>query len=280
MNKTSTTLTVENYYSQEMNKKYMSVSQVKGFMTCEAREKAKISGEYIPADTSALLQGRVLETLLLEPNKIEQFMGENPELFMKNGSLKSDHRKVLEMVERAKRDAVFMDYIGDEFTSNYQHLVYGDIGGVKFKGLIDIYQPGICIVDLKGVKDFAPIWDSNKGRKVNFISYWGYDMQLAVYQELLMQRTGDKLPVYIAGITKDFYVLPQGVEVVKMDGNPQESELGVLLDNGTFIILNIENEMLYSSEKIYELNDLGIGIDLMYKYPNWIDYLFRNSYSD
>lgn len=84
----------------------------------------------------------------------------------------------------------------------------------------------------------------------------------------------------IAGITKDFYVLPQGVEVVKMDGNPQESELGVLLDNGTFIILNIENEMLYSSEKIYELNDLGIGIDLMYKYPNWIDYLFRNSYSD
>lgn len=144
-------LTVENYYSQEMNQKYMSVSQLKGFMTCEAREMAKISGEYIPADTSALLQGRLLETLLLEPDKIEQFMGENPELFMKNGSLKSDHRKVLEMVERAKRDAVFMDYIGDEFTSNYQHLVYGDIGGIEFKGLIDIYQPGICIVDLKGV---------------------------------------------------------------------------------------------------------------------------------
>lgn len=203
MNKTSTTLTVENYYSQEMNKEYMSVSQLKGFMACEAREIAKILGEYVPADTTALLQGKLLETLLLEPDKIEQFMSENPELFMKNGSLKSDHRKVLEMVERAKRDAVFMDYIGDEFTSNYQHLVYGDIGGVKFKGLIDIYQPGICIVDLKGVKDFAPIWDSSKGRKVNFISYWGYDMQLAVYQELLMQRTGDKLPVYIAGITKE-----------------------------------------------------------------------------
>lgn len=203
MNKTSTTLTVENYYSQEMNKEYMSVSQLKGFMTCEAREMAKISGEYIPADTTALLQGRLLEILLLEPDKIEQFMGENPELFMKNGSLKSDHRKVLEMVERAKRDAVFMEFIGDDFTSYYQHLVHGEIDGIEFKGLIDIYQPGMRIVDLKGVKDFAPIWDSSKGRKVNFISYWGYDMQLAVYQELLRQTTGEDLPVFIAAITKE-----------------------------------------------------------------------------
>lgn len=203
MNKTSTILTVENYYSQEMNQKYMSVSQVKGLMTCEAREMKKISGEYIPADTSALLQGKLLETLLLEPEKIEQFMGENPELFMKNGSLKSDHRKVLEMVDRAKRDMVFMDYIGDDFTSYYQYLVHGEIGGIEFKGLIDIYQPGMRIVDLKGVKDFAPIWDSNKGRKLNFISYWGYDMQLAVYQELLRQTTGEDLPVFIAAITKE-----------------------------------------------------------------------------
>ena len=196
-------LTVDNYYSQEMNKKYMSVSQLKGFMTCEAREMAKLSGKYTPADTTALLQGKLLETLLLEPNKVEQFMGENPELFMKNGSLKSDHRKVLEMVERAKKDKVFMDFIGDDFTSYYQHLVHGEIGGIEFKGLIDIYQPGVRIVDLKGVKDFAPIWDNNKGKKLNFISYWGYDMQLAVYQELLRQTTGEDLPVYIAGITKE-----------------------------------------------------------------------------
>lgn len=196
-------LTVDNYYSQEINQRYMSVSQLKGFMTCEAREMAKLSGEYIPADTTALLQGKLLETLLLEPNKVEQFMGENPELFMKNGSLKSDHRKVLEMVERAKKDKIFMDFIGDDFTSYYQHLVHGEIGGIEFKGLIDIYQPGVRIVDLKGVKDFAPIWDSNKGRKLNFISYWGYDMQLAVYQELLRQTTGEDLPVYIAGITKE-----------------------------------------------------------------------------
>lgn len=202
-NITNNTLTVDNYYSQEMNKKYMSVSQLKGFMTCEAREMAKLSGEYIPADTTALLQGKLLETLLLEPNKVEQFMGENPELFMKNGSLKSDHRKVLEMVERAKKDKIFMDFIGDDFTSYYQHLVHGEIGGIEFKGLIDIYQPRVRIVDLKGVKDFAPIWDSNKGRKLNFISYWGYDMQLAVYQELLRQTTGEDLPVYIAGITKE-----------------------------------------------------------------------------
>lgn len=196
-------ITVDNYYSKDADMEYMSVSQFKGFVKCEARQKAILSGEYITPDTTALLQGRLLETLLLEPEKIEQFMGENPELFMKNGSLKSDHRKVLEMVDRAKQDNFFMSYLGDSFSTLYQYPVTGEIAGIKFKGLIDIYQPKSCIVDLKGVKDFMPIWDDKYKRKLNFMEYWGYDIQLAVYQELLRQKTGERLPVFIAGITKE-----------------------------------------------------------------------------
>lgn len=196
-------ITVDNYYSKDADMEYMSVSQFKGFVKCEARQKAILSGEYITPDTTALLQGRLLETLLLEPDKIEQFMGENPELFMKNGSLKSDHRKVLEMVDRAKQDDFFMSYLGDSFSTLYQYPVTGIIEGIKFKGLIDIYQPKSCIVDLKGVKDFQAIWDDKYKRKLNFMEYWGYDIQLAVYQELLRQKTGERLPVFIAGITKE-----------------------------------------------------------------------------
>lgn len=83
-----------------------------------------------------------------------------------------------------------------------------------------------------------------------------------------------------AGVTKDFYYFSDGDEVVEMSSNPQETELGVLLKSGTFMTLNIINEKLYSSEKLYELSNLGTGVSLMYKYPNYTDYLFRTIYTD
>lgn len=200
-------ITIENYYSSEADMEYMSVSQLKGFMMCEARQMAILSGEYIYPDTTALLQGRLLEILLLEPDKMEQFKQDNPEMFSQRGAskgeLKTEFRKVIEMAERAKKDDFFMGYLGDMLTTLYQYPVTGDIAGIKFKGMLDIYQPQSCIVDLKGVKDFMPIWDNDSGKKMNFIEYWGYDKQLAVYQWLIYQNNNELLPVFIAGITKE-----------------------------------------------------------------------------
>ena len=45
----------ENYYSQEANQEYMSVSQYKAFMNCEAAAMASISGRYERPTTRALL---------------------------------------------------------------------------------------------------------------------------------------------------------------------------------------------------------------------------------
>lgn len=176
-------------------------------MKCEARQKAILTGEFIPADTTALLQGRLLETLLLEPEKIEQFREDNPEMYSQRGAtkgeLKAEFKKVQEMADRAKEDDFFMSYLGDSFSTLYQYPVTGDIAGVKFKGLIDIYQPQSCIVDLKGMRDFQPAWDSTANRKLNFIEYWGYHTQLAVYQWLVSENNGGLLPTFIAGITKE-----------------------------------------------------------------------------
>ena len=38
-------LTNQNYYSQEANKTYMSVSQLKSFMKCEAAAMAELRGD-------------------------------------------------------------------------------------------------------------------------------------------------------------------------------------------------------------------------------------------
>lgn len=45
----------ENYYSPEANQEYMSVSQYKAFMNCEAAAMASISGKYERPTTRALL---------------------------------------------------------------------------------------------------------------------------------------------------------------------------------------------------------------------------------
>jgi hypothetical protein len=52
------------------------------------------------------------------------------------------------------------------------------------------------------MKDFAPIYKPEKGR-LNWVEAWEYDLQGAVYQEIVRQNTGKLLPFYIAGITKE-----------------------------------------------------------------------------
>jgi hypothetical protein len=54
-------------------------------------------------------------------------------------------------------------------------------------------------VDLKVIKDFQPIWNDEKGIREDFIQYWGYDYQAAIYQAV----EGEKLPFYICAVTKE-----------------------------------------------------------------------------
>ena len=54
-------LTESNYYSKEADLHYMSVSQYKSFMSCEARTMAKLNGEYEEEQSSALLFGSYVD---------------------------------------------------------------------------------------------------------------------------------------------------------------------------------------------------------------------------
>lgn len=54
-------LTNENYFSSENNRKYMSASQFKSFMKCEAETLAEIEGKYQREVTDALLIGSFVD---------------------------------------------------------------------------------------------------------------------------------------------------------------------------------------------------------------------------
>jgi len=206
-------LTPDNYYSREANTAYMSASQMKTFMTCEAAALAELRGEWERETSTALLVGSYVDAYFSD--ELKQFKEQHPEIFLKNGDLKSDYRNAENIIQRIERDPLFMAMLSGQ----KQIICTGSIVGVPFKCKLDCLLsehdcewiandfPGMApflayqssaIVDMKIMKDFKAIWQPGIGR-ISFIEAWRYDMQLAIYQEI----KGGRLPCFIAGATKE-----------------------------------------------------------------------------
>lgn len=189
-------ITAENYFSPENNMKYMGSSQFKAFQKCEAAALAEIKGEYVRPVSDALLIGSFVDAHF--EGTLDIFKAKHPEVFTQKGTLKSQYQHAEYMIQRTERDELFMKYMSGE----KQKIFTGEIAGVPFKIKVDSYLP-VCIVDLKCVKDFKSIWDEKSQTRKDFITYWGYDIQGAIYSEIVRQNTGDILPFYIAAVTKE-----------------------------------------------------------------------------
>lgn len=193
----SHSLTAENYFSAKNNMKYMSCSQFKNFQKCEAAAFAELRGEYERPETEALLVGSFVDAHF--EGTLDVFKAHHPEIMTKTGKLKAPFEQAEYAIQRAERDELFMRFMSGE----KQKIMVGKIAGVPFKIKIDSYHPDSCIDDLKYIKDFAPIWNAEKGVKQHFINYWGYDTQGGIYREIVRQNTEKTLPFYISAITKE-----------------------------------------------------------------------------
>ena len=188
-------LTKDNYHSPEANWHYMSVSQFKAFEKCPAAAMAELRGEYQREKTTALLVGSYVDSYF--EGTLKEFKEENPEIFKKNGELKAEYCHAEKIIERVKQDKLFMHYM----SGLKQVIMTGNIKGVPVKIKIDSLLKE-AIVDGKIVKDFEPIYVADKG-KVPWFEAWGYDLQGAVYQEIVLQNIGKQLPFYLAPATKE-----------------------------------------------------------------------------
>ena len=189
-------LTNENYFSPEHARKYMSVSQFKAFEKCQAAALAELEGHYEREKTTALLIGSYVDAHF--EGTLDVFKAKNQVLFKKDGTLKSEYINADRMINRVEQDEMFMEYMSGQS----QVIMIGEIEGVPVKVKIDSYHPGRMIVDLKCMKDFAPIFKPGQGR-LNWVEAWEYDLQGAVYQEIVRQNTGEKLPFFLAAVTKE-----------------------------------------------------------------------------
>ena len=184
-----------NYYSLSNARKYCGSSQFKSFLKCPAKTMALLNGEQEEEDSVALLVGGYVDAWFEGEESFEAFKTVHSEIFKKDGTLKADYERADAIIERVSRDELFMKYM----SGRKQVIKTGYIEGVPFKIKMDSYHKGKAIVDLKVVKDFKPLYNEDFGERMDFIRYWGYDYQAAIYQAI----EGNNLPVYICAVTKE-----------------------------------------------------------------------------
>lgn len=188
-------LTQQNYYSKKANLEFMSVSQFKAFSKCQHSALAEVLGKYEREKTTSLLVGSYVDSYF--EGTLEAFKEQNPEIFKRDGTLKAEYIQAEAIIERIKRDKRFMLHMSGE----KQVIMTGIIKGVPIKIKIDSLRSNE-IVDLKIMKDFEPVYVPDCGL-LPWFEAWQYDLQGAVYQEIVRQNIGKKLPFILAAATKE-----------------------------------------------------------------------------
>lgn len=207
-------LTPENYHSKEANQHYLSVSQYKEFVgmlgrpACEAKALAKFNGVWIEEPSTAMLVGSYVDAFY--EGTLEAFVAANPQIMTKSGELKAEFKRARDVIARIERDEYFKTLMSGE----KQVIMTAELFGQPWKVKIDSYHAGRAIVDLKVMASLTQFfWVKDYG-KMNFIEYWGYDIQGSIYQEVSRIFTGDTVPFVIAGASKEEY---PDIEVIGFD---------------------------------------------------------------
>lgn len=193
-------LTNEIYFFPEANLTYMSSSQLKSFMDCEAKAYAAVCGEWQNESTKPLLVGSYVDAYF--EGSLDKFQADHPEIFLKNGGLKAEYRQAEDIIARIERDGKMMQYLNGE----KQAVMTGEIAGIPFKIKIDAYHPGKAIVDLKIMRSYESIWNPLDQRRLPWWEAWRYDIQGAIYREIERQNRGADaapLPFYLVSATKE-----------------------------------------------------------------------------
>ena len=189
-------VTAENYFTPAMEAFYMGSTQFKRFLSCESSALAHIRGEIIEEKSTALLVGSFVDAYF--SGELPLFKAQNPEICKKDGSLKAEYLQAEYIIMRIERDAEFMDAL----SGKKQVIMTGVIAGVPFKIKVDSLLPD-RIVDQKVMRDMADVYSPEEGRRVPFWKAWSYEVQGAIYREVVRQNTGLLLPFGLAVATKE-----------------------------------------------------------------------------
>lgn len=198
----SLTLNQQNYHSNEMNKQYMSVSQFKNFMECEAKAMAKLSGAYQEPSSNALIVGSYVHAALESEEAFLQFIEENNgSIFKPRGGKYSDFELADKMIEVLKNDRFAMFALEGEKEQIYTAHLFGTDWKIKVDS---INHQRRTFTDIKTTQDLHKrYWSTKYDEWVSFVEEWDYVLQMAVYRRVLQENLGYSYTPYMAAVSKE-----------------------------------------------------------------------------
>lgn len=205
METTLLSLNQKNYHSNEMNQQYMSVSQFKGFVECEAKSMAKLSGAYQEPSSNALIVGSYVHAALESDEVFEEFLAENSgAIFKTRGNGKyADFETADRMIETLKNDRFAMFALEGEKEQIYTANLWGTDWKIKVDS---IHHGRKTFTDIKTTQDLHKrYWSTKYDEWVSFVESWDYVLQMAVYRRVLQENLGFTYTPYMVAVTKENY---------------------------------------------------------------------------
>ena len=192
----------QNYHSNEANRHFMSVSQFKRFIECEARAVAELKGEFTRPPSSALLVGSYLHVAIESEQAFTEFYEKEQDSIMNTrGNKYAQFIQADEMIETIKSDPFMMFAL----TGDKEVIMTGEIFGIQWKIKVDNinHQRGF-FSDLKSTQELGKrYWSEKYNGWVSFVQAYEYILQMYVYQEIIRQNTGRIYTPYIVAVTKE-----------------------------------------------------------------------------
>ena len=195
-------LTSDNYYSLEADRQYMSVSQLKNWLECEARTLAEMKGIYTKPPNEAMVIGNYVHAAFESDAVFSQFVDENNHIIFNNrGNKYAKYQQADNMIDTIKNDKFSMFALNGEkeqiFTTEWL--------GIDWKIKVDaINHSNNIFTDLKTCRDLNSRYYSEKYNDyVSFVEKWDYLMQMAVYRKIIHLSTGQYYTPYIVAVTKE-----------------------------------------------------------------------------
>lgn len=227
-------LNKNNYYDNEANKHYMSVSQFKSFLPsyggCEAATMAELNGEYVRSRIEAFDEGHFIHAW--NEGTLEDFKANNPHLYSSRGKtageLKANFKHCEKMIEVLENDPLVMKALAGQ----KEVIFTAELFGIPWKVMLDSYQPETGLfADLKTMKEIeGKFWNKDVQAYENFIDHYGYNVQMAVYAEIEKRATGRKdwLIPHLVVVTKQD---PPDHDIIYFDYNDIEAGLQIVARN-------------------------------------------------
>lgn len=236
-------ITEANYYDAEINKAYMSFHTwasfhgTLGVPACEARSMAELNGEFEEEEVSDafLLGGYVDAALVGGEGELEKYKQDHPEMFVTRGDRKGElQAKFLMadvMIERCKKDQLFMEALSGE----HQAILVCMLCGIPFKCKIDSLVRGKALCDLKTTREMHKQFYIPDFGHVDFISYYGYVSQLALYREMVKELFNETLPCFVAAVSKSKFPEIKLIHIDDLSLYDAWTEIKNSLENGSLV---------------------------------------------